>query len=125
MVGCNWDYLFSIDKVFLLIFVFLGGKFFIFFVSFIWVWFLFVFEGGDFKLMEYDELYCLVRFFYYVMLVIFYSFVFLFFYVVVYCYLNNVNWGRGICKVFDLEFIMVVLCLVIGVKIFYYIFNFY
>lgn len=123
--GRNWDHLPSIDKVFLPTFVSLGGKLFIFFVSFIWAWFSFVSEGGDPKLMEYDELHRLVRLSYHAMPVIFHSLAFLFFYAVVHCHLNNANRGRGICKAFDLELITVALCLVIGAKILHYILNFY
>lgn len=123
--GRNWDHLPSVDKVFLPTFVALGGKLFIFFVSFIWAWFSFVTEGGDPKLVEFDELHRLVRLSYHSMPVIFHSLAFLFFYAVIHCHLNNAHRGEGICRAFDLELITVALCLVIGVKILHYILNFY
>lgn len=123
--GRNWDHLPSIDKVFLPTFVSLGGKLFIFIVSFIWAWFSFVTEGGDPKLLEYDELHRLVRLSYHSMPVIFHSLAFLFFYAVIHCHLNNAHRGQGICRAFDLELITVALCLVIGAKILHYILNFY
>ena len=123
--GRNWDHLPSIDKVFLPTFVSLGGKLFIFFVSFIWAWFSFVSEGGNPRLMEFDELHRLVRLVYHSMPVLFHTLAFLFFYAAIHCHLNNAHRGEGICKGFDLELITVALCLVIGAKILHYILNFY
>lgn len=123
--GRNWDHLPSIDKVFLPTFVSLGGKLFIFLVSFLWAWFSFVTEGGDSKLMEYDELHRLVRLSYHAMPVIFLGLTFLFIYAVIHCHLNNAHRGEGICKAFDLELITVAFSLVFGAKILHYILNFY
>lgn len=123
--GRNWDHLPSIDQVFLPTFVSLGGKLFIFFVSFLWAWFSFVTEGGDPRLIEYDELHRLVRLAYHSLPLFVHGIAFLFLYVAIHCHLNNAHRGEGICKALSLETITVALCLLIGVIVVHYVLNFY
>lgn len=124
-VGRNWDHLTSIDKIFLPTFVQFGVYLFIVFVSFIWACFSFTAEGGDPRLLEYDELHRLWRLFYHFFPLVFYGLELLFIYAIIHCHLNNAHRGQGLCKAFDTERITGVLALVVVANILHRVLNFY
>ena len=124
-VGRNWDHLASIDKIFLPTFVQFGVYLFIVFVSFIWACFSFTAEGGDSRLLEYDELHRLWRLFYHLFPLIFYGLELLFIYSIIHCHLNNAHRDQGLCKAFDTERITGVLALVVVANILHRVLNFY
>lgn len=123
--GHNWDHLSSIDQVFTPTFVQYGGGLLIFFISFICAWFLFVSEGGDSRLLEFDELHRLWRLVFHLFPFVVVAVELLFTYAIIHCHLNNAHRGEAICEAFNLELVTVAVALLISAKIFHRILNFY
>lgn len=123
--GRNWDHMSNINQVFLPYFVLLGSRLFIYLISFLWACFSFVSEGGDPRLLEFDELHRAVRLSFHSCPLLFQGLAILFFYAIVHCHLNNAHRSDGICQAFHLEVITVALSLLIAVILVHYMINFY
>lgn len=123
--GRNWDHLSSIDQVFTPTFVHYGACLLIFFISFISAWFLFVSEGGDSRLLEFDELHRLWRLVFHLFPLVVKGIELLFIYSIIHCHLSNAHRGEAICEAFNLESVTVAVALLISAKIFHRILNFY
>ena len=124
-VGRNWDHISSIDRAFLPAYVALGASTFIYLCSFVYACFAFVAEGGDPRLLEFDELNRFVRLFYHFVPVCIHTLDILFCYAIIHCRLNNAHQGEGFCNTFNLDTIVVAFSLIVSTKIFHFLLGLY
>ena len=123
--GRNWDHISSIDRAFLPTYVDLGASMFIYLCSFVYACFAFVAEGGDQRLLEFDELSQFVRLFYHFVPVCIHTLDILFCYAIIHCRLNNAHQGEGFCNTFNLNTIVAAISLIISTKIFHFLLGLY
>lgn len=121
--GRNWDHISSIDKTFIPTFVLIAVNLFIFFISFIWACFSFSTEGGDSRLLEFDEMHRAWRLVLHATPFVFAGFEFLFVYAIVHCHLNNAHIGQGFCKAFDVDLLTTVIALVVAFRALHFLLN--